>query len=105
MGIAEWTALITLVLVILGILIKVTTDKTEVMLKIDQLEKWKETMDKIDYVSGKSFDEGKENFYRDIKRLEEQIAGLMSKFDEHTKRVNTIDNNVIKILTIIDRGK
>jgi len=109
MGITEWLALISLGVVLIGSIIKAMNDKTELTTKLAALEKWKDKMEESDMISGQQYDKNRSEcrieVYRDINRIERKADDFFRAVEEQNKRINGIDLNVAKILTILESTK
>ena len=109
MGVAEWVALATLLLALLGILAKVASDKTEMMTKINALEVWKQRMDDSDLITEKRFNEDRNScrteINKDIARIENRLADFVRCLELHNERMTKMNENIIKIITILEKEK
>lgn len=106
MGIGEWLALISLGIVLVGSIIKAMNDKTQITTKLEALEKWRDKMGDTETVSNQQYEKGRSEcraeLYRDISRIDRKSDDFFKVVEEQNKRINGIDLNVAKILTILE---
>ena len=106
MGIGEWVALISLGVVLFGSIIKAMNDKTEITTKLAALEKWRDKVEETEMMSSQQYEknraECRTEIYRDITRIDKKTEDFFRAVEEQNKRINGIDLNVAKILTILE---
>ena len=109
MGVVEWVALLSLAIILLGAIIKAMNDKTEITTKLAAIEKWRDAVEKGDYISSTQYEKGRSEcraeLYRDIVRIDKKADDFFRAVDEQNRRINGIDLNVAKILTILEGSK
>lgn len=109
MGVAEWVSLATFIFALIGMLIKVASDKTEMMNKIKVLETWKEKLEGSNLVTEKRFMDDR-NSYRmeinkDIARIENRLSDFVRCLELHSERITKMNEDIIKIITILEKER
>ena len=109
MGLLEWLALITLLMAVVGSIIKGYTDKANLETKLQSIEKWKDKMDSLDYLpTSRCLDERrscKESVYKDLNRIERRFEELYKISEIQNTKIGEVRENVIKILTLLENKK
>lgn len=107
MGIGEWIAFCSLILVIIGVLLKANYDKATLETRIDVIDKWKAKMEALDLLTNTQHEKDKTDcrteIYKDISRMERKMDDFYRMVEDQNKRISCIDNNTIKIITILEQ--
>ena len=109
MGITEWVALSSILLAILGSVIKGCMDKASLETKLGSIEKWKDKMELTDCLpTARCSEERKdcrENIYKDINRIERRFDDFIKVTETQNTKIGEVRENVIKILTLLESRK
>lgn len=106
---SEWISLASLVIAIIGLLIKDATDKAHVMAEVTVLKKNVEKLEEADFITDKRFIDDRTScrneMIKDMSKLEARFVDVLRSVEKQNEHINCIDRNITKILTILEKEK
>lgn len=107
MGVLEWLAIVTLAFTVLTYIVKGYSDKASMEAKMEAFEKWKVKMESTEYLPvARCSDERREcreSVYKDINRVERRFDDFLRVIEIQNAKIGEVRENVIKILTLLER--
>jgi hypothetical protein len=106
---SEWISLASLVLAVIGLLIKDATDKAHIMAEVAILKKNVDKIEEAEFISEKRFIDDRTScrseMIKDMTKLEARFIDVLRSVEKQNEHINCIDRNITKILTILEKEK
>jgi hypothetical protein len=106
---SEWISLASLVIAIIGLLIKDATDKAHVMAEVAILKKNMDRLEEAEFITERRFTDDRAScrneMMKDMNKLEARFIDVLRSVEKQNEHINCIDRNITKILTILEKEK